>query len=98
MSIDDIREIINYPFAFGTQIFSELAGLNFYSASINNEMYIDNVSLGNPQIGVNDFSTGNFSVYPNPVKDVLKIKSKEAVDNVTVYDILGKVVLQSILS
>ncbi len=98
MYIDDVQFVFAQPLAFGTQVFIELAGLDFYSASANNEQYIDDVVLYNGDItqsaGTNDFAADKFSVYPNPVKDVLNISSKAAVDNVVVYDILGKVVLQ----
>ena len=94
MFIDYIQFVFDQPFAFGSQVFVELAAFDFYSASANNEMYIDDMVLGNPQIGVQDFTTNKFSVYPNPVKDMLNIKSSNTVDNVTVYDLLGKVVLQ----
>ena len=94
MSIDDTKFVIAQPFAFGPQVFIELAGIDFYSASANNEMYLDNVTLYNGVVGTEDFTADKFSVYPNPVKDMLNIKSTASVDNVTVYDILGKVVLQ----
>ncbi|MRT17088.1 T9SS type A sorting domain-containing protein [Vitellibacter sp. q18] len=94
MLINDNPAVSAYPFAFGTQVFIELAGLDFYSASSNNTMYVDDVTMANGTIGTEDFSANGFSVYPNPVKDMLNIKSTAAVDNVTVYDLLGKVVLQ----
>ncbi|MBK5214841.1 MAG: T9SS type A sorting domain-containing protein [Flavobacteriaceae bacterium] len=96
MYIDYIQVVFDQPFAFGSQVFSELAALQFYPASANNEMYIDDVTLFKGEItqSTNDFEASKFSVFPNPVKDVLNIKSANAVDNVTVYDILGKVVLQ----
>jgi len=96
MFIDDVQFFFAEPFAFNTQVFIELAGLDFYSATAHNEMYIDDVVLynGNITVGVDEFSDNKFSVYPNPVKDMLNIKSINAVDNVIVYDILGKVVLQ----
>ena len=95
MYIDETLFVIAQPFAFGPQVFIELAGMDFYSASDNNEFYIDNVTLYKGDIlAVNDFAKNEFSVYPNPVKDMLNIKSTASVDNVTVYDILGKVVLQ----
>ncbi len=91
----DITGIENYPFAFNTQVFIELAGMDFYSASNLNEMYVDDVTLYKGDVlATNDFKENKFSVYPNPVKDMLNIKSSASVDNVTVYDILGKVVLQ----
>ena len=98
MYIDDVQFVFSYPMEFGTQVFIELAGLDFYSASPLNQMFIDDVVLYNGDItqsaGTDDFSADKFSVYPNPVKDMLNIKSASAVDNVTVYDLLGKVVLQ----
>ncbi|WP_347372931.1 T9SS type A sorting domain-containing protein [Aequorivita sp. Q41] len=95
MFIDDVQVVIDYPFEFGTQVFIELAGLDFYSAANTNEMYIDDVVLFKGDIlAVDNFTENKFSVYPNPVTDILNIKSAASVDNVTVYDILGKVVLQ----
>ncbi|SRX76144.1 T9SS type A sorting domain-containing protein [Aequorivita antarctica] len=94
MYIDEVQFVFAQPFAFGSKVFTELAALEFYSASANNDMYIDDVVMGQPTIGTNDFSANKFSVYPNPVEDMLNIKSTESVDNVTVYDLLGKVVLQ----
>ncbi|MEH6764416.1 MAG: T9SS type A sorting domain-containing protein [Aequorivita antarctica] len=94
MYIDDVQFIFAAPFAFGPQVFIELAGLDFYSAAPHNQMFLDDVVLYNGVIGTEDFSADKFSVYPNPVKDMLNIKSSTSVDNVTVYDLLGKVVLQ----
>ncbi len=93
MEIDGVVAFTGQPFAFGAQEFEQLAGLDFFSASATNEMYIDDVRMGPGVLGVNDFSETVFSVYPNPVKNVLNISSKASVDTVTVYDILGKVVL-----
>lgn len=95
MWIDGTQFVFAQPFAFGAQVFIELAGVDFYSASANNEMYLDDITYYKGNIlSTNDFSENKFSVYPNPVKDMLNIKSTSSVDNVTVYDILGKVVLQ----
>src|SRR5690606_9762759 len=93
MFIDEIQFVFDQPFAFGSQVFVELAAFDFYSVSANNEMYIDDVVLGSPQIGVQDFTINRFSVYPNPAKDVLNIKSSTVIDNVVIYDFLGRVVL-----
>ena len=96
MFINDLPTgISNHTLAFNTQAFVELAGLDFYSASTNNEMYFDDITLFSGNIlGVNDLSADKFSVYPNPVTDMLNVKSAASVDNITVYDLLGKVVLQ----
>ena len=44
-------------------------------------------------LGAEDFNADVFSVYPNPVVNTLNINSADAVQNVTVYDVLGKVVM-----
>ena len=94
MNINDTEQFAGAPFAFGTQVFIQLAGINFFSASNNNEMYIDDVVMG-PDItlSTDEFSAANFSMFPNPVKDVLNIYSKNNVEAVTVYDMLGKEVI-----
>jgi hypothetical protein len=74
---------------------STMGGLNFYPGSgAISEFYVDDAQywLGDI-LGTNDFSENQFSVYPNPVQDVLNIQSTLTVDTVTVYDILGKVVI-----
>src|SRR5690606_18894790 len=96
MFIDGVEFVTDYPFTFGTQVFIELAGIDFYSASTNDTMYMHVIIIynGNIMLITDDFAANKYSVYPNPVQDVLNIKTDVAVDNVTVYDILGKVVLQ----
>jgi len=71
-----------------------LGGLDLFSIDGNNQMYIDDVFFAPGNLGTSDFSADVFSVYPNPVKDVLNINSQAAVDSVVIYDVLGKVVLQ----
>lgn len=88
MSIDG-TEIYNGPFYSG----GNLGGVDFFSIDANNQYYVDDVLYKTATAGVEDFAAGSFSVYPNPVKDLLTISTKTAVDNVTVYDVLGKVVL-----
>lgn len=70
-----------------------LGGINFYSIDANNLYYLDDARLDETELGTSDFSGDVFSVYPNPVVDVLNIKSASVIDNVTIYDVLGKQVL-----
>lgn len=93
LRINGVLQFENYPFEFGTRPFSELAGLDFYSASTNNHMYIDDMSAGPGVLSTENFAENVFSVYPNPVKDILNIDTQVAVDKVVVFDVLGKVVL-----
>ncbi|MCW8979917.1 T9SS type A sorting domain-containing protein [Altibacter sp.] len=69
-------------------------GVDFFSDSETNTYFVDDVRLVQGVLGVDDFSADVFSVYPNPVKDVLNISSKAAVDTVVVFDVLGKKVLE----
>ena len=47
-----------------------------------------------PQLSNKNFETSNFSVYPNPVKDFLTVKSNEVIKNIAVYAITGKKVIE----
>jgi Secretion system C-terminal sorting domain len=52
---------------------------------------IDNVKLFNVNSLANDkFDDKTFSVYPNPVNDVVNFSMKEAVDSIVLYNLLGK--------
>lgn len=74
---------------------TQLGAINFFSIDAMNRYYIDDVQyVDGVLLNTNDFDAANFSVYPNPVKDVLNISSTNVVDSVVVYDVLGKVVLQ----
>lgn len=84
-------EVYNGPFYSG----GLLGGVDFFSIDDNNEMYIDDVVYAEGFLSTSDFTADSFSIYPNPVVDFLYINSKTAVDNIVVFDILGKVVLQS---
>ncbi len=95
MSINGTEQFNGAPFEFGTQVFEGLSAIDFFSASATNDGYIDDVLVVEGTLGSEDFSSDVFSVYPNPVKDILNIKSATPVDSVVVYDILGKVVSQS---
>ena len=64
-----------------------------YSIDANNELYIDDVIFAEGSLGADDFNAAVFSVYPNPVVNTLNIQTANAVQNVTVYDVLGKVVM-----
>ncbi|MDT0556795.1 T9SS type A sorting domain-containing protein [Patiriisocius hiemis] len=74
---------------------SGFGGVDYFADSATNSYYVDDVRLEQGVLGIDDFSADVFSVYPNPVQDVLNIKSAAAVNEVVVYDVLGKVVLQS---
>lgn len=44
-------------------------------------------------LGVEDNNMTNFTFYPNPMQDVLHIQADESIKSITVYDLLGKKVL-----
>lgn len=49
-------------------------------------------------LSVQEFDTNTISIYPNPTKDILKIKSKSPIDNISVFDINGRVIRSKSLS
>ncbi|NNE32092.1 MAG: T9SS type A sorting domain-containing protein [Winogradskyella sp.] len=55
--------------------------------------YLDNLYFHNNTLGVEEFETSSFRVYPNPTKGEWNILSNSNISNVSVYDILGKLVM-----
>jgi hypothetical protein len=72
-----------------------LGGLNYFPGASVSEMYVDDLLFDTGLLGSNDFDSVALSVYPNPVQDILNISTVEAVQNISVYDVLGKLVLQA---
>ncbi|MCX7549044.1 T9SS type A sorting domain-containing protein, partial [Xanthomarina sp. F1114] len=64
-----------YPFGYGPY-----AG---YGQALDFTLNIGSLS-------VDSFEANAFSVYPNPIKDVLNIKYKSALESVKVYNLLGQ--------
>lgn len=80
---------------FNDYINPYVGAIDFFGPSEFTNYFVDDFVTAYGLLGVDDVSENTFSVYPNPVKDVLNIQTKTSVDNVTIYDILGKVVLQA---
>ncbi|WP_026449853.1 T9SS-dependent choice-of-anchor J family protein [Aequorivita capsosiphonis] len=72
-----------YYFGFGnvTPIVSESAALR-----------LDNIQFTLEPLSVNDPKISGLSIFPNPVKDVLTIKSVEAVEGAQLYTLNGKLI------
>jgi len=50
------------------------------------------VSMSPIILEVNDNFSNSLSYYPNPVKDILNIKSNTTNNNISIYDISGKLI------
>jgi hypothetical protein len=77
-----------------------LGGINIYSFAATNELYIDDVEYINdfypdPTLGVNDINAFGFTVYPNPVKNVLNLQANEKITSAVIYNVLGQEVYNS---
>jgi len=94
---DTVRMYIDGSLIYDGPFYSggNLGGIDFFSIDANTQYYIDDVLFFDGIAGVSDFSADSFRVYPNPVKDILNISTKTAVDNIAVYDVLGKLVLSA---
>ena len=74
---------------------TQLGSIDFFSIDANNSMYVDDVLYNDGFLGGDDFNAASFTVYPNPVQDILNIETAAVVDSINVYDVLGKLVLQA---
>jgi hypothetical protein len=70
------------------QIIIQIAGPEAFGP-----FYVDNIYFHKNTLGVDDFTTSNFKVYPNPSTDRWNVSSNAVVNSVAVYDILGKQVI-----
>ena len=95
MYINGSQVVTAKPFEFNGDTFASLGAIDFFAPSGLTEYYVDDVVVFNGDLilAAEDFNAAVFSVYPNPVVNTLNIQTADAVQNVTVYDVLGKVVM-----
>ena len=72
-----------------------LGGIDFFSLNDNTAYNIDDVIFVEGTLSSTDFEESTFKAYPNPVQDRLNIETMGIVNEILVYNVLGKVVLQS---
>lgn len=78
-----------------------MVGGNFTTYKNNNESAYLIGLYSETSLSTNDFaSANNFSIYPNPVKDILHIQSNDltTITAVKIYDILGKLIQETTAS
>ena len=68
-----------------------LGGISFYSASGDNQAYLDNFNYVNGEIilAVETSSIMDFQLYPNPAQDLLQIQSNQEISSIRLYSLQG---------
>lgn len=78
---------------------NQLGSINFYSASANNNYFIDDFNFEEVStISLNSNNLSEFKAYPNPVKDILTLEGNGKITGVSVYNSLGVLVHSSTTS
>lgn len=73
-----------------SQIFNPTSSSN-YAVIISNGTCIDtSLCVSWAPVGVNDISTTNFEIYPNPVNNLLNISSSVNINSVSITNIVGQ--------
>ena len=57
---------------------------------------LDNIQIiEDDKLAVSDFSKANLQVYPNPSSDFIKINGVDNIQKIRMYDVSGKMVLET---
>lgn len=67
-------------------------GFNAYSDVDQFYLYVDDISI-TTALSTVDFNSNKFTIYPNPVKDILNIGLNKTISSVAIYNLLGQEVL-----
>ena len=68
-------------------------------STVSNEdidFFVDNFSITSSTLNTNDLEISQFTYFPNPVKDQLTIKAQNDVKDISVYNMLGQLVLRQV--
>ena len=69
-------------------------GFNACSPAFQGVLALDDLRINDTSLGFDDINENNFSIYPNPVNDVLNIKSatRKTVTHITAFDFTGRMI------
>lgn len=89
----DANTAILFHFAEGTGLVTEneASGTNA-DLGFSDAHYPTWVTLSSTVVAVNEVNLVNFSIYPNPATRFVELQSTDAIESITVFDILGKMV------
>lgn len=71
---------------------TNLDGMNFLHNNYGGSAYYDNIKVNNENLAVADIKKTNIKLYPNPVKDILKINiaDNENISEINIYNASGQ--------
>lgn len=71
---------------------TNIVGVNFVHDNFGGSAYIDNIKINDELLAVNDLQKTNIKLYPNPVKDILKINlsDQEKIAEISIYNAAGQ--------
>ena len=71
---------------------TNVLGIIFLHDNFSGFAYIDNIKINDEVMSVNNVKKSNIKLYPNPVKDVLKIDipNNETITNICIYNVSGQ--------
>lgn len=67
-------------------------GMNFLHNNFGGDAYYDNIKINNETLAVKEISKQAVKIYPNPVKDVLKIQlaDNENISEINIFNLAGQ--------
>lgn len=98
------EEIINYPYETASVNFTIPSSGVYYIAfrafSDPDQFYLslDNIKVSKENLSTQESMFSKLSFYPNPVKNVLNIDNEEDINNVSVFDLSGKLLITKVVS
>lgn len=90
---ESISEDTDRPLSVFSADIDNDGDLDVLSASSNDDKIAWHENLGEIIIGINQNTSIEFTLYPNPTKDFLTIKSKSPIKQIEVYNVLSQLVL-----
>lgn len=90
----DIKFYVDNALIYTIPNFSQtnITGINLLHDNFNGAAYIDNIKINDQLLAVNDIRKTNIKLYPNPVKDILKINvpANEKLTEINIYNAAGQ--------
>jgi hypothetical protein len=77
----------------GITSFENIAQLILVGSPIGGTIYVDNVYFSRLSSSNAELNKNNFELFPNPAQNLISISSDENIEQISVYDVAGKLVM-----
>lgn len=87
---DEVHYYLNDELVHTGELLYNIDELRFVNDNYSGSAYIDDINIVYETLNVQDLTINPWTIYPNPVKDILNLEGLDNVESYAIFDITGR--------